>query len=50
MKHGAILLFFLSMTFHVYGQNLFLEESFVGGVTVAGRTSNGLLDGSFKIK
>src|SRR5690554_6937243 len=31
-------------------QNLFLEECFIGGVTAAGRTSHGLLNGSFKIK
>src|SRR5690554_5279714 len=35
---------------HVTGQNLFLEECFVGGVTAAGRTSCGMLDGSFNFK
>src|SRR5690554_6672755 len=46
--------FFLSFLFcgviNAQAQNLFLEECFVGGVIAAGRTSNGLLNGSFKIK
>ncbi len=40
----------LTCGLQVFSQNLFLEECFVGGVTAAGRTSAGLLDGHFKIK
>ncbi|NEN24642.1 hypothetical protein G3O08_14135 [Cryomorpha ignava] len=45
---------FLTLAFFLYkptwGQNLFVEECFVGGVTVAGRTSLSITDGFFKIK
>ena len=48
--------FYLFLTFLFYGvinsqaQNLFLEECFVGGITVAGRTAYSIIDGPFKIK
>src|SRR5690554_4573112 len=48
--------FYLFITFLFFGainsqaQNLFLEECFVGGVTVAGRTALAIIDGPFKIK
>ena len=46
--------FFLTLLFYgiinAQAQNLFLEECFVGGVTVAGRTAFTIIDGPFKIK
>ena len=46
--------FFISLLFcgviNSQAQNLFLEECFVGGVTVAGRTALTIIDGPFKIK
>ncbi len=50
MKNGIILIFFIAINFQGNCQNLFLEECFVGGVTVAGRTSLTFIDGYFKIK
>ena len=44
-----ILLALFSLCEGLQGQNLFFEECFVGGVTAAGRTSQGLLNGKFKI-
>ena len=50
MKHTALFIFFIFCYFVSNAQNLFLEKTFVGGVTVAGRTSFTFIDGYFKIR
>jgi PKD repeat protein len=50
MKYLLTIWLLFTAQLSMFGQNLFLEECFQGGVTGAGRTALGLIDGHFKIK